>query len=253
MPELPEVETIKRGLEKCIVGKKISRVHVLCEKSFRGDPRLITGQTIDGISRRGKALLIRLSNNLTIMAHRRMTGQMIYDGDERFAAGHPDNSFREEMPGRFTRIYVDFDGGGALYFNDQRKFGFWSVMDDLALATDKFLNSLGPEPWVMKKDDFWMMLQRHQKSPPWRKCGDIDRKEADALLDALCRVMQASIDSGGSTMKDYVRPDGSCGNYLEKFASVFRREGCECPRCGSEILKTRTAGRGTHYCAGCQR
>jgi len=282
MPELPEVETIKRGLEKCIVGKKISRVHILCEKSFRGNPKLITGQTVEDISRRGKAMLIRLSNNLTIMVHLRMTGQMIYDGDERFAAGHPDNSFREEMPGRFTRIYVDFDGGGALYFNDQRKFGFWSVMDDLALATDKFLNSLGPEPWVMKKEDFWAMLQRHQKSPvkavlldqhniagvgniyadeacfgakilPWRKCGNIDRKEADALLDALCKVMQASIDSGGSTMKDYVRPDGSRGNYLEKFASVFRREGCECPRCGGEILKTRTAGRGTHYCAGCQR
>ena len=65
--------------------------------------------------------------------------------------------------------------------------------------------------------------------------------------------MTASIESGGSTMKDYVRADGTRGNYLEKFAQVFRREGCECPRCGEEILKTRTAGRGTHYCKGCQK
>lgn len=282
MPELPEVETIKRGLEKCIIGKTIKTVHILCEKSFRGDSKLITGQKIIEINRRGKALLIRLENNLTIMTHLRMTGQMIYDGDERFAAGHPDSEFTEKMPGRFTRIYVEFSEGGALYFNDLRKFGFWAVMDDLGLATDKFLTKLGPEPWAMKEDDFWKMLQRHGNAPvkavildqhniagvgniyadegcfyaeilPWRKCGDLRRKESDKLLEGLCKVMQASIDSGGSTMKDYVRPDGTRGNYLEKFAQVFRREGCECPRCGGEILKTRTAGRGTHYCGGCQK
>ena len=282
MPELPEVETIKRGLEKCIVGKTILKVHILCEKSFRGKPELIEGQEIIGIDRCGKALLIRLKNKLTIMVHLRMTGQMIHDGLERFAAGHPDESFREEMPGRFTRIYADLSDGPHLYFNDLRKFGFWSVMDELALATDKFLTSLGPEPWDMKAEYFRAMLERHQNSPvkavildqhniagvgniyadegcfyagilPWRKCGDLTRADADKLLEGLCKVMQASIDSGGSTMKDYVKADGTRGNYLEKFAQVFRREGQECPRCGGEILKTRTAGRGTHYCGGCQK
>ena len=235
-----------------------------------------------GIQRRGKALLIALDNKLTIMVHLRMTGQMIYDGAERFAAGHPDGSFTEKMPGRFTRIYVDFDDDTHLYFNDLRKFGFWNVMDELRLATDKFLNKLGAEPWEMKTDDFWAMLQRHKAAPvkavildqhniagvgniyadeacfyagilPWRKCGDLKRVEADKLLQGICEVMQRSIDSGGSTMKDYVRADGTKGNYLEKFAQVFRREGLECPRCGGEILKTRTAGRGTHYCGGCQK
>ena len=282
MPELPEVETIKRGLEKCIVGKKILKLHILCEKSFLGKPDLIEGQKITEISRRGKALLLRLENGLTIMVHLRMTGQMIHDGSVRFAAGHPDESFREEMPGRFTRIYADLDDGTHLYFNDLRKFGFWKVMDDLALATDKFLLGLGPEPWTMKPDEFWAMLQRHKAAPvkavildqhniagvgniyadegcfyagvlPSRTCGELRRSESDRLLEGLCSVMQASIDSGGSTMKDYVRADGTRGNYLEKFAQVFRREGCECPRCGSEILKTRVAGRGTHYCGGCQK
>ncbi len=281
MPELPEVETIKRGLDKCIVGKCIKAVHVLCEKSFRGDPKLIEGCRIIGIRRRGKALLIELDNKLTVMVHLRMTGQMIYDGKERFAAGHPDESFREEMPGRFTRIYAELDDG-VLYFNDQRKFGFWSVLDELGVATDKFLNNLGKEPWEMSGDEFWAMLQRHKAAPikaaildqhniagvgniyadeacfyaeilPSRKCGNILREESDKLLEGICKVMQNSIDSGGSTMKDYVRADGTRGNYLEKFAMVFRKEGCECPRCGKEILKMRTAGRGTHYCAGCQK
>jgi formamidopyrimidine-DNA glycosylase len=257
-------------------------VHILCEKSFRGKPELIEGQEIIGIDRRGKALLIRLGNKLTIMVHLRMTGQMIHDGLERFAAGHPDESFHEKMPGRFTRVYIDLDDGTHLYFNDLRKFGFWAVMDELDLATDKFLNSLGAEPWNMKRNDFYAMLQKHQNSPvkavildqhniagvgniyadegcfyagilPWRKCGDLGRDEADKLLEGLCSVMQASIDSGGSTMKDYVKADGTRGDYLEKFAQVFRREGQECPRCGGEILKTRTAGRGTHYCGECQK
>ena len=282
MPELPEVETIKRGLEKYIIGKKILKLHILCEKSFLGKPELVEGQKITEIRRRGKALLLKLSNNLTIMVHLRMTGQMIYDGAERFAAGHPDESFREKMPGRFTRVYADLDDGTHLYFNDLRKFGFWKVMDDLDLASDKFLNNLGAEPWEMKPAVFYDILQRHAKSPvkavildqhniagvgniyadegcfyagilPWRKCGTLSRAESDKLLEGLCSVMQASIDSGGSTMKDYVRADGTRGNYLEKFAQVFRREGCECPRCGGEILKTRTAGRGTHYCGGCQK
>jgi len=282
MPELPEVETIKRGLEKCIVGKKIQKLHILCEKSFQGEPGAVEGQKITGIRRRGKALLIELSNKLTVMVHLRMTGQMIHDGAQRFAAGHPDESFREEMPGRFTRVYADLDDGTHLYFNDLRKFGFWKVMDDEDLANDKFLNKLGAEPWDMKPEDFFAMLQRHAHAPvkavildqhniagvgniyadegcfyagilPWRECGSLKREEADKLLEGLCKVMQASIDSGGSTMKDYVRADGTRGNYLEKFAQVFRREGCECPRCGAEILKTRTAGRGTHYCKGCQK
>lgn len=282
MPELPEVETIRVGLAKNIVGKKIAKVHILCEKSFRGNPKLIEGQKIKEISRKGKALLIGLENKLTVMVHLRMTGQMIYDGAERFAAGHPDKSFIEEMPGRHTRVYADLDDGTHLYFNDLRKFGFWKVMDELELKTDKFLTKLGAEPMEMAPDDFWEMLMRHKNAPvkavildqhniagvgniyadegcyyaeilPWRKCGDLTREESDKLLEGLASVMTEAIRSGGSTMKDYVRPDGTKGNYLDKFAKVFRREGCECPRCGGEILKTRTAGRGTHYCKGCQR
>lgn len=257
-------------------------MEILCEKSFRGDKKWVLGQKIDKIDRRGKALLIRLSNKMWMMVHLRMTGQMIFEGGEKFAAGHPDGGFTEKMPGRHTRVYFDFEDGTHLYFNDQRKFGFIAVMDELGLTEDNFLKKLAPEPWDMKNDDFWEMLQRHKTAPvkaaildqsniagvgniyadegcfyagilPWRRCGDLEREESDLLLRGLCEVMQASIDSGGSTMKDYVRADGTKGSYLEKFAQVFRRDGLECRRCGDMIEKTRVAGRGTHYCKGCQK
>ncbi len=282
MPELPEVETIRRGLEKLAIKKTIRKVFVLCEKSWRGRAADVEGCEIVEFDRRGKALLIKLSNGLTMMVHLRMTGQLIFVGSERFAAGHPDGGFTEEMPGRHTRVYFEFTDGTKLFFNDQRKFGFVAVLDEAGLAADKFLQKLGPEPWRMSKMEFWNRIQKHAKSPikavildqqviagvgniyadegcflagifPGLPAGELTKKQSDKLLEGLCQVMQASIDSGGSTMKDYVRADGTKGSYLEKFAQVFRREGGECHKCGSEILKTRVAGRGTHYCPKCQK
>jgi formamidopyrimidine-DNA glycosylase len=283
MPELPEVETIKRGLERLILHKKISRVEILNEKSWRGmDAERVLGQEIVEFDRRGKALLVRLSNNLWMMAHLRMTGQMIVVGaGEKFAAGHPDGNFTAEMPSRHTRIWFEFDDGSHLYFNDLRKFGFIKLTDELGLQEDDFLRKLAPEPWDMSSDEFWARLQKHPNSPikavllnqhiiagvgniyadeacfvarifPGVKVREISRETADELLHGLREVMQRSIDSGGSTMKDYVRADGTRGSYLEKFAQVFRRDGEACHKCGSEILKTRVAGRGTHYCPKCQ-
>lgn len=281
MPELPEVETIRRGLDGFILKKKITKITILCEKSLRGDINNAINQQIEAVGRKGKALLIRLSNDYSLMIHLRMTGQLIFIGNERFAAGHPDDGFFEEMPGRHTRVYFEFDDGSHLYFNDQRKFGFVAILNQQALAKDKFLLNLGPEPWDMAKDEFWRRLQQHKNSSikatildqhviagvgniyadegcflagifPGRKVSTITRQESDALLEGIREVMQKSIDSGGSTMKDYVRADGTKGSYLEKFAQVFRREGEPCRKCGTTIQKTRVAGRGTHYCPVCQ-
>lgn len=282
MPELPEVETIRRGLDRYILGKRIKGVTILCEKSWRGlDKAMVEGQKIVLLDRRGKALLMKLENGLWLMTHLRMTGQMIFVGNEKFAAGHPDGGFTEEMPGRHTRVYFEFDDGTHLYFNDQRKFGFIKALDELGLAEDDFLKKLAPEPWDMSEDEFWARLQKHKSSIikavildqhviagvgniyadegcfiaglyPGARVSAVSRETADRLLHGLREVMQRSIDSGGSTMKDYVRADGTKGSYLEKFAQVFRRDGEECRKCGSEILKTRVAGRGTHYCPKCQ-
>lgn len=280
MPELPEVETIRRGLDKFIVKKKLMRVTVLCEKSFVGAVSDAFGM-VTGLRRYGKALIIDLDNGKSLMIHLRMTGQLIYDGAERYAAGHPSENFVAELPNKQTRVVMEFNDG-TLYFNDQRKFGFIKVLETAAVEEDAFIKKLAPEPWKMEVDEFYAKLQRHKNAPikavildqtiicglgniyadealfaagihPERKAGMVSRAEAEELLKDARMVMERSIESGGSTMATYVKADGTKGDYLEKFAQVFRREGQPCVRCGNEIQKIRVAGRGTHVCTECQK
>lgn len=290
MPELPEVETIRRGLDKFIKDQKIRRVEVLCEKSFQGPIEVVVGQRITKLRRHGKALLIELENGITMLTHLRMTGQLVYrpsgikdgyDLDKTFAGGHPTEGFYKELPDGQTRVIFHLENG-TLYFNDQRKFGFVKPLPTAEVEQDKFIASLGKEPWDMPSDEFYEKLQRRKGSPikavlldqkviagigniyadealfmtkihPATLAGSITKDQASALVKNAARIMDASIDSGGSTMATYVRPDGTKGNYLEKFAQVFRRDGEPCPRCGAEIVKLRVAGRGTHVCPNCQK
>ena len=280
MPELPEVETIRRGLKDCILNKKIVQVEVCCEKSFVGDVSEVVGQKVVDLRRRGKALLIDLSGGVTLLVHLRMTGQLIYVGEERFAGGHPNESFVSELPNKQTRVIIEMDGG-VLYFNDQRKFGFIKVLSTDEVERDAFIASLGAEPWEMVPGEFYAALQRHAKAPikavildqkviaglgniyadealydsaihPERKAGSLSAKEAERLLGSACKVMERSLEAGGSTIQNYVKADGTRGNYLDLFAKVYHKDGGRCERCGCEIIKTRVAGRGTHYCPGCQ-
>ena len=278
MPELPEVETIKRGLSKFIIKKKLTKTTILCAKSFVGTP--VTG-TVKAIRRFGKALIIDLDNGKSLMIHLRMTGQLIYDGKERFAAGHPSDNFIDELPNKQTRVVLEFDSG-SLFFNDQRKFGFIKVIDTNKVEQDTFIKKLAKEPWQMSSDEFYEKLQKHKNSPikavildqtiicglgniyadeslfmskihPATKAGALTKKEASTLLDMAARAMDTAIDSGGSTMKDYVKADGTKGDYLDKFAQIFNRTGKPCLVCGTKIEKIRVAGRGTHICPNCQR
>lgn len=326
MPELPEVETVRRGLKDYILNKKIVQVKVDCEKSFVGGAEMAQaaeGATVTDIRRRGKALLIDLDNGCTLMLHLRMTGQLIWrgsfssaisslksasapsQGDEpssvrsstsprtsstitspqdaahaNFAAGHPSKNFTDNLPNAQTRVTFVF-AEGKLFFNDQRKFGFVKILPTNEVELDKFIAELAKEPWEMEAGELYQKCQRHGRSPikavllnqkliaglgniyadeslfyagvhPAEFAGNLTEEQVAKILEGACKVMDASIDSGGSTMATYVRPDGSTGDYLEKFAQVFRREGKECYRCGAEIVKTRCAGRGTHYCPNCQ-
>lgn len=278
MPELPEVETIRRGLNKFILKESITSTDILCEKSFIGTP--ITG-TVINIRRFGKALVIDLDNQQSLMIHLRMTGQLIYDGKSRYAAGHPSDNFTADLPNRQTRVVLHFKNG-TLYFNDQRKFGFIKVLPTSEVEKDSFIKKLAKEPWDMTSDEFYDKLQKHPHScikatildqsiitglgniyadealfashiHPERRSGTLTRQEADLLLESARAVMDRSIESGGSTMATYVKADGTKGDYLELFAQVFRREGKPCPRCGTEIIKIKVAGRGTHVCPHCQK
>ena len=223
MPELPEVETIKRGLLKFIVKKKLVSTEILCEKSFIGEP--VKG-VVSGIRRFGKALVIDLDCNKSLMIHLRMTGQLIYDGKERYAGGHPSENFVSKLPNKQTRVVLEFEDG-ILYFNDQRKFGFIKVLSTAEVEEDSFIRGLAKEPWAMKTEELYEKLQRHKNScikatildqkvicglgniyadealfasgiHPERKCGDVSLDEAKRLLEAAREVMEKSIDSGGS-------------------------------------------------------
>ena len=278
MPELPEVETVRRGLRGFILGAKIKRVEVLCEKSFIGEP--VLGRVCD-IRRFGKALVIDLENGWSLMVHLRMTGQLIYDGAERYAAGHPSENFVAELPNKQTRVILEFENG-VLYFNDQRKFGFIKVMRTDEVLKDEFIRKLAKEPWAMEAEELYEKLQRHGRSAvkavildqtvvaglgniyadealyaakihPARKAGSLNMGEVSALLTAAREVMEKSIEAGGSTMRNYVKADGSRGNYLDLFAKVYHREGQPCERCGAEIAKIKVGGRGTHFCPECQK
>ena len=291
MPELPEVETIRRGLSGFLAGQVIRKVEVLCEKSFIGPTEVVVGAEIREIGRRGKCLLIELGNGVTIMIHLRMTGQLIYRefgceereellAEKSFAGGHPSESFVEELPNKQTRVVVELDKG-TLYFNDQRKFGFLKPVPTEEVGEDAFIKKLAPEPWEMDPEEFYRKLMRHKGAPvkavildqtvvagigniyadealfksrihPERRAGSLSREEAELLLKSAGEVMTKSIESGGSTMATYVKADGTRGNYLDLFAEVFRREGELCRRCGTEIVKLRVAGRGTHICPSCQ-
>ncbi len=161
MPELPEVETIRRGLMGKIVGKTIAEVEVRVPKLFQGDRALVQGHQVKKISRRAKILAIGLDNGYNLLFHLKMTGQLIYidRNNERFAGGHPDHNWHAKLPNSTTAIVFNFGDQTHLYFNDLRKFGWCKVLTDVQLE-EIFRDSYGPEPidivdnLVGKTDEF---------------------------------------------------------------------------------------------------
>ena len=286
MPELPEVETVRRGLEKLILGKRILEVEILNSKSFEyvnSTERDLLRTEISDLGRRGKVLIIGLSNGFSMIVHLKMTGQVVVRGRESFAAGHPTDSFMAELPDRSTRIIFELEDDMKLFFNDQRKFGWIKLMPTGEVMKIPFLHKMGPEPWDKRAEEqFIANVRRHQNSMikpaildqsvmagigniyadeslwmvkvhPEQRVKDISDKKLGEICSTAGEIMQKSIESGGSTMKTYVKADGTKGNYLERFANVFRRDELPCPRCQVTIIKLKVAGRSTHICPECQR
>ena len=286
MPELPEVETVKRGLEKLIVGHRILDVKVTNEKSFQTTPddtqQFLLNAKVRQIRRRAKVLLIDLSTDYSLVIHLKMTGQIVFRGQENWGGGHPNNSFIEELPNRTTRVEFD-SSNGKLFFNDQRKFGWIKLLPTTQVEDLDFVKKLGPEPLSDNPQNEFLKRARRRnnsvikavildqsviagigniyadealwiaKVHPETRTRDLSDSQLLEILDSAIQVMTKSIDAGGSSMKNYIKADGSRGDYLEKFANVFSRDGLACPRCGHEIVKIRVAGRGTHICPTCQR
>lgn len=287
MPELPEVETVRRGLSKLIIGKSIKATNHDTPKSF---PNLIadvnhfmTAAKVTAIRRRAKVLMIDLSTDYSLVIHLKMTGQLVFVGiNERFGAGHPNDSLVNALPDKSTRVTIDFNDGSHLFFNDQRKFGWVKLMPTLEIPNLPFMQKVGPEPLESNftAEQFTARFTRRARTNikaaildqsviagvgniyadealwgakihPKRLTGSITDIEFKNLYSELREVMNLSIEKGGSSNRNYVNAEGKRGSYMD-FARVFRREGLPCPRCGTTIEKLRVAGRGTHVCPVCQ-
>jgi formamidopyrimidine-DNA glycosylase len=287
MPELPEVETVRRGLVRLIIGKSVRAVSHDTEKSFPNAAADVTaflvGATVIEIRRRAKVLLIDLSTRYTVMVHLKMTGQMVYvDPTTRFGAGHPNDSLVNTLPDRSTRVTVDFTDGSQLFFNDQRKFGWMKLLPTIEVPDIDFMKKVGPEPLEadFSVDAFAARFARRGKTNikaalldqtviagvgniyadetlwgaklhPQRLVDSLTPTDFENIYTELRAVMTLAIDKGGSSNHTYVNAEGKKGSYMD-FARVFRREGLPCPRCGTTIEKLRVAGRGTHICPHCQ-
>jgi formamidopyrimidine-DNA glycosylase len=207
---------------------------------------------------------------------------MVFVGQQRFGAGHPNDSLIGRLPDKSTRVTLTFAGGSHLYFNDQRKFGWMKLMPTLEVPNINFMQKVGPEPLEadFTPQEFAQRFARRARTSikaalldqtvvagvgniyadeslwgakihPQRLVGTLTPAEFGWLYTELRAVMNLAIEKGGSTDKNYVNAEGKRGSYMD-FARVFRREGQACPRCGTAIIKFKTAGRGTHICPLCQ-
>lgn len=287
MPELPEVETVRLGLSRLIVGKTIANITHDWPKSFpnsESDTALYAcGHSVVAIRRRAKVLLIDLSSQYSLVIHLKMTGQLVFRGEQSFGAGHPNESLVGSLPDRSTRVVLRFSDGSHLFFNDQRKFGWVRLMPTIEIESLDFFKKVGPEPLsdVFTKSDFTRRFLRRAGTSikaalldqtviagigniyadeslwgarihPATKVSTVSRAKLGVLYDEVRLVLRLSIEKGGSTDRNYVNAEGKKGSYID-FARVFRKENLPCPRCGTTIEKIRVAGRGTHVCPRCQK
>ena len=286
MPELPEVETVRLGLSRLIRGKRIERISHDTPKGFPNAEADISefavGAYITDIRRRAKVLILDLDSGYSFIIHLKMTGQLVFRGEEQFGAGHPNDSLVGELPDKSTRVIFEFSDTTKLFFNDQRKFGWVRFMPTPEIVNLDFFKKVGPEPLSADFSGAKFIERIRRRSGTTIKAalldqtvlagiGNIYADEAlwgaqihpasrvsslkDSQLKKLHReirtVLAISIEKGGSTDRNYVNAEGKKGSYID-FARVFRREGLACPRCGTTIIKTRVAGRGTHTCPHCQ-
>jgi formamidopyrimidine-DNA glycosylase len=275
MPELPEVETIRRDLERLAVGSEIVSVEVGWPGSIKnagaGFETRLQGARLTGFKRRAKMLLVELDSGDRLLVHLKMSGRFVL-----VPAAVPAD--------KHTRLTLVLKGGNELRFNDQRKFGYVKLIETGDPRGISEFEHLGPEPLV---HDFtlsaWLDLlatksgsRRSMKATlldqsfisglgniyvdetlhaagvlPDRTVSSIKRDEAERIYHAMRAVLTAAIESRGTTFSSYVDAEGRRGDFLRRL-KVYGREGEPCLTCGTVIEKNRVAGRGTHYCVQCQ-
>lgn len=286
MPELPEVETIRRRLANILPGKKIAKFQVLKAKSFIGQASALFGATIVTISRRAKILRIKLktdSDSANLLIHLKMTGQLIYldSTGKKVGGGHPTADWINQLPSKHTRIIFNFTDHSKLFFNDQRIFGWIKLMTDREVENE--WQKYGPDintphltakylstSWQRKKIPVKLALMDNQivtgigniyasealyaaKINPQRPAKSLTMAEVKNLLAKTQAIINHSIELGGTTFDgSFVNIHGFAGQY-QKQLKVYQQDGRLCPVCGTKIKKVKLAGRSTFYCDTCQK
>ncbi|MEX0649768.1 MAG: bifunctional DNA-formamidopyrimidine glycosylase/DNA-(apurinic or apyrimidinic site) lyase [Candidatus Andersenbacteria bacterium] len=287
MPELPEVETVRLGLMRRIIGKEITRVQVKKAKLIRGVSAPVFVRTLKGsrfghIDRIGKLLILSLmGKDRYVLVHLKMTGQLIYQKNSTvIAGGHQWPPISGGLPNAYSHIIIDFADGGRLFFNDLRQFGYMELAS--AKRRQEVLDTYGVDPLLGKftytafRDALAkrsrtlkaVLLDQsviagigniyadeicfHARIRPNRSVKSLSEKELKALFVATKHIMKRALEHGGTTFKDYRDSDGAKGNFTA-LLKVYGRGGAPCKRCRQQLIKKiQHAGRGTHFCLRCQ-
>lgn len=283
MPELPEVETVRRGLMPAMEGAVIAQAHV-----NRPDLRWpfpenmadrLTGATVKQLRRRSKYILADLSTDETLLIHLGMSGRMLVSGDPlgQFAHDHP-------APEKHDHVVFDMANGARVTFNDPRRFGAMDLLDTATAADHPLLASIGPEPLGNDfHEDYLVERLKNRKTPvksalldqkivaglgniyvcealyranlsPERKVNKISEPQIRALVPIIREVLSDAIAAGGSSLKDFRQADGELGYFQHSF-DVYGRENdpCRTPDCTGTIARITQSGRSSFYCPQCQR
>lgn len=282
MPELPEVETIKRQLNTFLVGHKITDVKINNQKIFTGDVKDVVNAKITGVRRFAKVLCIDLSNGYSITSHIKLTGQYIYRGPNLKSPIDLSKKIVGGVPGTHTHVIFTLDNGGHLYYNDLRRFGWIRVLKTSDVTTSGFVGKLGPEPFGELTEELFKTALSKTKRPikivimdqekiggvgniyasdalwlakinPKKPANSLTDKEQKELYDAIHHVLKVGIEKGGASELSYVTPDGGEGEY-QKYFLAYAKDGSVCPRCKkAKFEKYFLGGRGTYICPNCQK
>ncbi len=291
MPELPEVEVTRRRITPLLVGRRITAVRTTRDSYFfltrpQKIRRGLRGRQVVALERRGKYLLARLDDGQRLVLHLGMTGQLFADGVESVrllsasqrAALTPEAQ-RTFRPDPHTHLQLGFeDGGPAVFFRDVRKFGKVKLLRPG--EREPRLERLGVDALEASGEDLFRRSRKRKLVVknllldqavlagvgniyadealflagvrPTRRAGRLTRAECERIVSSLRQILLRSIETGGSSISDYVAPDGADGAYQDE-RWIYARTGEPCRSCGSPIRRTVVGARGTHYCATCQR
>jgi formamidopyrimidine-DNA glycosylase len=288
MPELPEVETIKLGLRKYLIGKEIKDVQINIPKMFSGSAKQVIGAKIINLERIGKSLIIELNNNFVLAVHLKMTGQLVYSDSKTKNLVLSPKVGGKTLPSKYTHVIFTLDNDSNLYYNDLRQFGWIKVIKKDELMNIPFFKEIGPEPKVGKDltgkeltfEYFKEVTQKGNlpiklilmdqkriggigniyandalfkaKIDPRRKGKTLSDKEIKILYEAIFSVLRKSLEFGGSSDENFVNALGQEGNY-QKHTLIYGKEGKKCGICGGIVQKMKLGGRGTYFCSACQK